>query len=148
MGIDQDEDAINYVRQNSGENFRLIKGNFRNIDSLANSEGFGRVFGIVYDLGVSSFQLEDETRGFSFQKDTDLDMRMDKDSSVKASDLLNLLTEKKLYEIFTKFGEERNSRAISNSIVRARKVKEFKTTGDLLKVIESVYRIKGDLADK
>lgn len=151
LGIDQDDDALNYIKNKiKSPDLRLIKGNFRNIDKLAISQRFERVAGVLYDLGISSFQIEKDSRGFSFQKEAELDMRMDPENPapVKASDILNLASERQLYEIFTEFGEERNSRAISNAVVGARKIKAIKTTGDLLKIIEDVYGIKGEVSAK
>lgn len=152
LGIDQDPEAINYVRNNlKNSKLKIIQGNFRNIDNLARKEELERVSGVLYDLGISSFQIEDENRGFSFQKEADLDMRMNPTSSsgqARASDILNLASEDELNEIFTKFGEEHRSRAISNSIVRARRTKAFEKTSDLLKVIEGVYGLRGSLSDK
>lgn len=149
LGIDLDSNSIEYVKNLvKSPNLTLAQGNFREIDRIANLHGFGKVAGVLYDLGVSSHQIEAPSRGFSFQSAGPLDMRMDQDSQVKAADLANLLTERQLYEIFNKFGEEHNSRPLAAAIVRARKVKAISTTGDLLKIIESVYKIKGPISDK
>lgn len=150
LGIDQDQDAINFVRKNfKNNNLKLSKGNFRNIDKIAKLEGFGRVKGIIYDLGVSSFQIGSKERGFSFQDDTSLDMRMDKAADLpKASDILNLATENELSNIFFKFGEERRSRAIASAVVGARVLKAFETTTDLLKVLKEVYGLEGEITNK
>lgn len=148
LGIDQDQKAIDYA----GKKFEIkaAKGNFRNIDNLGKFEGFGKVKGIIYDLGLSAFQIGDKTRGFSFQKEAPLDMRMDVLSSkgIRALDLINLSNKNELYETFSGYGEEARSRAISNAIVRARRVKAIESTGDLLKIIKGVYGIKGDISDK
>ena len=153
LGIDVDDEAIKYVAQNFkfeilNLKLKLEKANFRDISKIADFHGFTKVAGVIYDLGVSSYQLNDETRGFSFQREGPLDMRMDNNTPVTASDLANLLTERELYEIFTKFGEEHRPRAISAALVRARRVKAIKTTGDLLKIIEAVYGIKGEIPSK
>ena len=164
LGIDQDEDAISYVksqpiRQTQGEksthsansgrevkiwdNLTLALGNFKNIDKIARLKDFSRASGILFDLGVSSFQLENPERGFSYQKEGPLDMRMDKKLKVQAADLLNILTKGELDELFFKLGEENNSRTISDGIVRARGIKPIRTTGDLVLIIQESLGKKG-----
>lgn len=150
LGIDADQEAIEYVKNKfkNWENLTFTRGNFRDIDKIAHSKGFDRVSGIIFDLGVSSHQLEKDERGFSFQKEGPLDMRMDQGLSVKASDLIKILTQKELYEILTKFGEENLAWPISKSIVRARLVKPIETTGDLAEVIGEGRRGGIDKATK
>ena len=100
-------------------------------------------------MGVSSYQIDTKDRGFSFQKTGPLDMRMDKNLSVKAADLINILTKGELYELFTKLGEEHRALAISDNIVRARRVKPIKTTEDLVSVIAQALGFeKGRISDK
>ncbi|MFH1833056.1 MAG: 16S rRNA (cytosine(1402)-N(4))-methyltransferase RsmH [Candidatus Levyibacteriota bacterium] len=139
LGIDVDQDAIDYVKSKiNEEKLVLVKGNFKDIDKIAHSKGFNNVSGIIFDLGVSSFQLEKDSRGFSFQKEGPLDMRMDPSGAsgqVKAADLINALTKGELYELFTKLGEERFARTISNDICRARRVKPIETTSELAGII-------------
>lgn len=151
LGLDVDGDALAYVNENFkfhpdliGTNFKLslARGNFREIDKIALLKGFNKVSGILFDLGVSSHQLEVPTRGFSFQKECPLDMRMDQDLQVKALDLINGLTKGELYELFTKLGEEANARKLSNLIVSARKIKPIETTTDLARIIEKGSRNK------
>ncbi|MEK7060951.1 MAG: 16S rRNA (cytosine(1402)-N(4))-methyltransferase RsmH [Patescibacteria group bacterium] len=149
LGIDADQDAIDHVQNTiQDQNLTQVLGNFKDIANIADLHGFSKVAGIIYDLGISSRQIEDANRGFSFQKEGPLDMRMDTNVSVTASDLANLLTEKELYEIFTKFGEEHRAMAISAALVRARRIKAIRTTGDLLKIIEGVYGVKGEVSNK
>jgi len=148
LGIDQDEDAIQFVKKNFKFeilNFKLVlvKGNFKNIDEIAHLKGFDKVSGILFDLGVSSFQLENPQRGFSYQKEGPLDMRMDKKLKVQAADLLNILTKGELNELFFKLGEENNARIISDGIVRARGIKPIRTTEDLVSVIQESLGKKG-----
>lgn len=147
LGIDLDQDAINYVKENieSEEKLTLVNGNFRDIDKIAHSNGFEKVDGIIFDLGVSSHQLETPQRGFSFQREGPLDMRMSSEFSVKAADLINGLSKGELYELFTKFGEEHLARAISNNIIRARRVKPIETTAELAKIVADVYGPKRTL---
>lgn len=143
LGIDVDEDAIAYVENIKPENFTLARGNFRDIDNIAHLNGFERVAGIIFDLGVSSHQIDSSARGFSFQNEGPLDMRMDKSLGVRALDLIKILTKKELYEMFTEFGEESRAWAISDAIVRARSLKPIETTGELVQVIEKGLGIKG-----
>ena len=152
LGIDVDQEALRYVKESQKSKVKsqklvLAKGNFRDLGKIAHLNGFNKVWGIIFDLGVSSYQLESAKRGFSFLKGGPLDMRMDEALGVKASDLINILTKGELYEIFTKLGEERRARAISDSIVSARRIAPIQTTGDLLTVIQEAYGIKGELTD-
>ncbi len=153
LGIDQDPESIEFVKANLKSqisNLKLIlhRGNFRQIEKIAKENGFEKVSGILLDLGVSSYQIEKEDRGFSYQRQGPLDMRMDPDKKIKASDLVNLLERKKLYEIFKNLGEERNAGVISSAIVRSRRVKAIMTTEDLVKVIAQALGIKGELTNK
>ncbi len=145
LGIDCDEEALNYVEKNF--KLTLAKGNFRDLEEIARLNNFNKVSGIIFDLGVSSFQLENGKRGFSFLKGGPLDMRMDKELGVKASDLLNILPKGELYEIFIKLGEEHRARAISDGIVSARRIAPIQTTGDLSSVIQKALGIKGEITD-
>ena len=127
----------------------MVKGNFRDIDKIAYENGFdhvkrgyGKISGIIFDLGVSGHQLESIDRGFSFQKEGPLDMRMDQDLGVSAADLIKILKKGELYELFTKLGEESRAREFSSSIVRARRIKPIETTRDLALVIERSLGMK------
>lgn len=172
LGIDVDQDAIDYVREKikdqksiliqSGskikdveKRFILVYGNFKDIDEIArlaakqaHLNNFENADGILFDLGVSSYQINTPERGFSLQKEGPLDMRMDKNLAVKAADLLNILTKGELYELFTKLGEERNARAISDNIIRSRGIKPIETTQELTRIIEESYGIKKDVSGK
>jgi len=135
LGIDVDKDAVVHIEQNKKpENLTIVRGNFRDIDKIAADTNFEKVAGIIFDLGVSSHQIDLPTRGFSFQNEGPLDMRMDQELGVRALDLIKILTKGELYEIFTKFGEENRAWAISDAIVRARGVKPIETTTDLAKI--------------
>lgn len=149
LGIDTDQDAIEHVRERFkiqdlrfkiGEDLILAKGNFRDIGEIARAHGFENVDGILFDLGVSSYQLDTGNRGFSFQNSGPLDMRMSSDLSVTAEDLVNGLTKKELYELCKVYGEERNAWAVSESIDRARKVEKITTTAQLAKIIKEAVR--------
>jgi 16S rRNA (cytosine1402-N4)-methyltransferase len=143
LGIDVDKDAIAYIEGIKPENLTLARGNFRDIDKIARLNNFDRVAGIIFDLGVSSHQIDDPKRGFSFQNQGPLDMRMDEELGVRALDLIKILTKGELNEIFTEFGEETRAWAISNAIVRARNIKPIETTDELARIIEEGLKIKG-----
>jgi 16S rRNA (cytosine1402-N4)-methyltransferase len=115
----------------------LIEGLFSNMDSLLALQGVEAVDGIVLDVGVSSMQLDDPARGFSFRSDGPLDMRMGRGSQT-AADAVNTLSEDELKRIIAVFGEERRAHAIARAIVRARAEKPFTRTGELARLVESV----------
>ena len=141
LGIDADEDALSFVRNKFGINKKLFleHGNFADLKRIAEKYGFKRIAGIVFDLGMSSFQLGEAGRGFSYKLDEPLDMRMDKRGSITAADIINKCSQEQLYEIFTKYAEEVHSRTIASAILRARTIKNtIQTTGDLVVVIDQV----------
>lgn len=144
LGIDVDKEALDYIgseikNQNSKiknwERLTLARGNFRDIDKIALLNNFDKVAGIIFDLGVSSHQIDSPARGFSFQNEGPLDMRMDQELGVRALDLIKILTKGELNEIFAEFGEETRAWAISDAIIRARSIKPIETTGELAKIV-------------
>lgn len=140
LGIDTDQEALDYVKENlksqiSNLKLKIAKGNFREIEKIAKENGFDKVSGIIFDLGVSGHQFDTAERGFSFQKEGPLDMRMDRDIKIRAKDIVNILTKGELCELFTKFGEEGFANNIANSIINARKIKQIGTTGELSEII-------------
>lgn len=148
LGIDQDEDAVLHVSQNiNNKNLVLAKGNFVNLEEIAHSKGFEKVMGILFDLGVSSHQINTPQRGFSFLTNGPLDMRMDKDSSLTAEYLVNVLGKGELYELFNRLGQESHANAISGAISSARRLKAIKTTDELLEVIGKAHGYKEELSD-
>jgi 16S rRNA (cytosine1402-N4)-methyltransferase len=150
LGIDQDRKALDYVNDNfradiDASRLRLAHGNFKDIGKIAKEENFEGVSGILLDLGVSSYQIDNSGRGFSFMRDEPLDMRMDTSASLTASQIINKFSEQELYDIFSKLGEEPNSRALAQGIIRARRVKPIETTGELVDVIKTIKeRSQGD----
>jgi len=144
LGIDVDNEAIEYIEKNKKpENLTVARGNFRDIDEIARLNSFDKVAGVIFDLGVSGHQIDSPRRGFSFQNEGPLDMRMDDSLGVRALDLLKILTKGELNEIFTEFGEENRAWAISDAIVRARSVKPIETTTGLARIIEETLKKKG-----
>jgi 16S rRNA (cytosine1402-N4)-methyltransferase len=138
IGIDQDEEAIAAAR-NRLEPYagraRLIQGNFRQLKEHLGLVGLSEVDGVVFDLGVSSAQLDRPDRGFSFLADGPLDMRMDRRGYRTAAELLSQLGETELADLLYQFGEERYSRRIARAVVRARARRPLRTTFDLVSVI-------------
>ncbi|MGC8720325.1 MAG: 16S rRNA (cytosine(1402)-N(4))-methyltransferase RsmH [Thermodesulforhabdaceae bacterium] len=143
IGLDRDDAAIERTRSrlqhyvNSGR-LRLYQENFERFPEVLQKEGLSQIDGAVLDLGVSTEQLMEAERGFSFMKDGPLDMRMDRRMKKTAADLVAELSEKDLADIFFRYGEERYARRIANAIVKARKTHPIKTTGDLVNIILSV----------
>lgn len=144
LGIDQDQDALDFVEKDLrhkikdlrlGEDITLVKGNFKDIDVLAKEHKFENVAGILLDLGISSHHVDVPERGFSFQKDGPLDMRMDQELQVTAADLINGLTKQELVDLFSRLGEERFSKRIAERIVEKRKSERIVTTTQLADII-------------
>jgi len=138
LGIDRDPEAIDYLKNKLSDEQGLVleNGNFSNIKRIASEAGFNQVDGIIFDLGVSSHQLGTSRRGFSFQKDGPLDMRMDPSLGVAAGDIVNNFDKRRLYEIFKTYGQEKFSWAIAGAIYSARQVKPINSTLELAKIIE------------
>lgn len=147
FGLDVDPAAIKRAENRlqiacPGADFQLQQANFKDMATVAKTWGQHEFAGILLDLGLSSDQLEDKTRGFSFLTDGPLDMRADPNLSVTAADLLSGLNEGELNELFAKLGEELHSRAIAAAIVRARRKTKIVTAGQLAAIIQSVTRVQ------
>lgn len=147
IGIDQDQESLDRAVKRFGElkidpgKYSLVKANFRNLDRCVGE----KVDGVVFDLGVSSNQLDEGTRGFSFLQDADLDMRMDRSLGVKASDLINGLNKGELERLFWEYGEFGNKRA-AEVVIALRSKHRITTTRQLAEVLEkSVGRVRGKI---
>lgn len=125
--------------------WRLAQENFKNLRKTALSFGFDNVDGVLFDLGVSSHQLDTPSRGFSFKTDTPLDMRMDPDLKVKALDLINGLNKDELEKLFYKLGQENDFRRVAKAIVDARSLKPIITGQQLAVLIEKVKGRRGKI---
>ena len=138
IGIDRDEEALKAAKNNLSEykNVKYIHGNHDNIKEILEKEGIEKVDGILLDLGVSSYQLDEKNRGFSYLGENELDMRMDKTQKLTAKNVINEYPEEKLANIIYEYGEERFSRQIAKNICIARKNKEIETTKELVEIIE------------
>lgn len=139
IGIDQDTDALNAATNRLkifGERFIPVHSNFSNLDRVLADQGIDRIDGLLLDLGVSSYQLDEAERGFSYMNDGKLDMRMNQSDAFTAYDVVNSYSERKLTEIITDYGEENWANRIAKFIVEARTQKPIETTFELVEVIK------------
>ena len=139
LGIDRDEEALNAAKQNLKEfkNVKYIHGNHDDIKEILEDIGIEKVDGILLDLGVSSYQLDERNRGFSYLGENELDMRMDKSQILTAKIVVNTYKEEDLSNIIYEYGEEKFSRSIARNICKYRKQKEIETTKELVEIIEN-----------
>ncbi len=145
IGIDRDEEALKIAGQELREyeeQATLVKANFRELPQILKEENIGLVDGIIYDLGLSSMQLDSQTRGFSFRWTAPLDMRMNSSQALTAAHLVGELSQEELEDIFFKLGEERWARRIAQFIVEERSQDPIKTTSDLLEVMRRAVPAK------
>ena len=144
IGFDRDVDAIERVkdklRTGAGKQVELVHDNYANMAAQLDRLGIDKVHGLLLDLGVSSFQLDIAERGFSFQHDGPIDMRMDQTTGQTAAELLNTAGEQELADVIFRYGEERDSRRIARAIVEARAKVRIETTAQLAGIVE---RAKG-----
>ena len=138
IGIDRDDDALKAAKENLKEfqNVKFVKDNHDNIKQILEDLEIEKVDGILLDLGVSSYQLDERNRGFSYLGENELDMRMDKTQELTAQKVVNTYSEEKLANIIYEYGEERFSRQIAKNICEERKQKEIVTTKQLVEIIE------------
>lgn len=139
IGIDRDTEALAAAKENlkQYDNVKFVHGNHDNIKSILLDLGLDKVDGILLDLGVSSYQLDEKSRGFSYIGDNELDMRMDKSQELTARKVVNTYSEEQLAKIIFEYGEERFSRNIAKNICLYRKDQEIQTTSELVKIIEA-----------
>ncbi len=146
IGIDQDPQALEFAGRRLarfGAAFTPVRRNFEAIPAVLDELGVDRVDGILLDIGVSSWQLDEASRGFSFQAEGPLDMRMDPEGSVTAADLVNQESEEELTRLFREYGEEKAARRIAAHLVRERSKRPFVTTLDLARGVEAVVPRRG-----
>ena len=142
ISIDQDSNAIEYSKkrlEKFGPKWKVFKGNFENIDTIAYMAGVDKVDGILMDIGVSAKQLDDPERGFSYRYDVKLDMRMNTEQKISAYDVVNTYSEEQLSKIIFEYGEERHARKIAKLIVEERKSSPIEKTSDLIALIKRAY---------
>jgi len=154
IGIDVDPQALERVRKRfeqegiGKDKYRLVQGNFRDLKNLISSQADTvdlKIAGAIFDLGVSSLQLESSERGFSFMKEGPLDMRMDPTLGVRALDLITIGGRKELYELFRNLGEEKYSKRLADALVRAREIGKIQTTKDLADLAERIIGRSGKI---
>ena len=139
IGIDRDEEALNAAKKNLQEfnNVEYVHGNHDDIKQILENLKTPKVDGILLDLGVSSYQLDEKNRGFSYLGENELDMRMDKNQKLTAKEVVNTYSEENLANIIYKYGEEKFSRRIAKNICEYRKKKQIQTTKELVEIIET-----------
>ena len=140
VSTDVDSDAFNFSKEifKNENRIKLHNFNFTQIDIISKIESVGLYDGILADLGVSSFQLDNAEKGFTYRKEAKLDLRMDKSKVVNASDVINSFSDEDLENIFIQFGEEKNSKKIAREICRYRKIDKIKTTTELSGIINRI----------
>lgn len=143
LGIDRDTDALDFVaesqrKQVEDKTLTLTQGNFSEIKRLAQEKGFENIHGVLFDLGVSSYQLDEAERGFSLKSNARLDMRMDRQQELSAYEVVNSYPKDKLQEIFYLYGEEPNARQIAEAIHDLRKKVPITTTKELGELIQTI----------
>ena len=145
FAFDQDSEAIRHSTDrlsSIGTNFTIIKSNFVNLKKELEQQNITKVDGFLFDLGVSSPQLDDKERGFSYHEDARLDMRMDKDNPLSAFEIVNNYSKEELSYIFRKYGEDRFANNIAKKIVEYRENKEIETTLELVEIIKTAVPMK------
>lgn len=138
IGIDQDNDAIKFAEkrlENYKGRIKIFKDNFKNLDMVLYMAGYDKVNGILMDIGVSSKQLDNPERGFSYKYEAKLDMRMNKELEISAYEVVNDFSEKEIADILYKYGEEPRSRKIAKKIIEQRKEKKIETTLELADLV-------------
>ena len=141
LGIDRDEQAIREIGEVAG--LSAVRGRHGDLKEIANEKGWNEVDGILLDLGVSSPQLDEAGRGFSFLREGPLDMRMDRSSGLSAADIVNSESAERLEEIFREWGEEPQARRIAKAIVKEREKRKFETTVEFADFVERVVGRRG-----
>ena len=145
IGIDQDADAIAAATKRLepfADKVTVVRSNYENIASVLHDLGVEKVDGIYLDLGVSSYQLDTASRGFTYREDAPLDMRMDQRNTQTAADIVNTYSETELYHIIRDYGEDRFAKNIAKHIVQRRQEKPYETTGELIETIKAAIPAK------
>lgn len=139
IGLDQDEDAIAAATENLSSlacDVKIVRANFSDLDNILDDLDVKELDGALFDLGISSHQIDTAKRGFSYMNDAPLDMRMDRRRPLTARDVINSYDEERLIKIFREYGEERFAKRIAVAVCRQRKISAIETTGELVQLIE------------
>lgn len=145
IGIDQDEDAIRAAKERLSEfadRVTIVRDNYCNMPKVLDELGISKVDGILLDIGVSSYQLDEAERGFTYKQDAPLDMRMDQRQEMTAKDIVNGYSEDDLYRIIRDYGEDKFAKNIAKHIVQARQIKPVETTFELDEIIKAAIPMK------
>lgn len=144
IALDQDQDALNAAKKNLSDypNVTFIKSNFENIDKVLDQLEISKIDGALMDIGVSSYQIDNAQRGFSYMHDGPLDMRMDANNELTAEEIVNGYSLDELQEIFSKYGEERFSKTIARNIVETRNKQRIDTTFKLRDLVNKSVKTK------
>lgn len=145
IGIDQDEDAIRAAKERLSEfadRVTIVRDNYCNMPKVLDELGISKVDGILLDIGVSSYQLDEAERGFTYKQDAPLDMRMDQRQEMTANDIVNGYSEEDLYRIIRDYGEDKFAKNIAKHIVQARQIKPVETTFELDEIIKAAIPMK------
>lgn len=145
IGIDQDEDAIRAAKERLSEfadRVTIVRDNYCNMPKVLDELGVSKVDGILLDIGVSSYQLDEAERGFTYKQDAPLDMRMDQRQEMTAKDIVNGYSEEDLYRIIRDYGEDKFAKNIAKHIVQARQIKPVETTFELDDIIKAAIPMK------
>ncbi len=145
IGIDQDEDALKAAGERLAifeDKVTTVRSNYCHMKQVLSDLGIKKVSGIVLDLGVSSYQLDEPERGFTYREDVTLDMRMDRRNPKTAKDIVNEYSEMELFRIIRDYGEDKFAKNIAKHIVAAREEKEIETTGELIEIIKAAIPAK------
>ena len=140
IGIDQDAEALEAAQKRLGEfkdRITLVKSNYERTGEVLRELGIEKVDGIILDLGVSSYQLDNAERGFSYREDAPLDMRMDREQTMSAKEIVNGYSQEELFRVIREYGEERYAGSIARNICRQREKKVIETTFELVDIIRT-----------
>jgi len=143
IAVDRDADAIEYSRKKLREyedKIIFVKDNYANIKDIVNGLGYEKIDGALMDCGVSSYQIDEDSRGFSYMREAELDMRMDREQKLTAADIINNYEKEKLRDIIYKHGEERYAELIIREIIKRREKKRIETTLELADIIKYAVR--------
>ena len=144
FAFDQDTEAIKYSKERLKDysNFKIIKSNFANMKECLLKENVSKVDGVLFDIGVSSMQLDEDYRGFSYHNEAPLDMRMDTDSSFSAYDVVNGYSYDELVRVIRNYGEEKYASSIARNIIKTRELKDIETTLELVDIIKKSMPVR------